>query len=476
MLVPERVSVGNSSPRRLTIIVLLLVALLLPGIAAAKTKTLVQKKYFRVTTGTSVSVTFSKPNVAGNLIVAYVVWDNGGAVSLADSRGNSYASAVGPTQVSGDPSSAQVFYAANIAAGTNTITATFATAITTRGVLYVHEYTGLDHLAPFDAAVTASGSSPTMASGPLSTSGANELLFVAGESNGTTVRRVTRGYKVRARKYGNVTADMLAPTAGSYAVGATQKGTSWIMQLVAFKPSGSVPPPPSGRYPLEVSANGRYLVDQDDRPFLIQGDSPQALTVNLSEAEAESFFANREAGGFNLVWVNLLCATYTGGRADGSTYDGIVPFTTPNDLSTPNEAFFARVDDMIRLAANHGLVVLLDPAETGSYLSVLLDNGVAKSRDYGRYLGTRYRSFDNIIWMSGNDFQSWMTPADDAVVQAVARGIHDTDDRHIHTVELDYSVSGSLDDPSWAPLSRLQYACRRRISGVPWSPALCSNS
>jgi len=33
--------------------------------------------------------------------------------------------------------------------------------------------------------------------------------------------------------------------------------------------------------------------------------------------------------------VNLLCATYTGGRADGSTYDGIVPFT-PNDLATPN--------------------------------------------------------------------------------------------------------------------------------------------
>jgi chitodextrinase len=57
--------------------------------------------------------------------------------------------------------------------------------------------------------------------------------------------------------------------------------------------------------------------------------------------------------------------------------------------------------------------------------------------------------------MSGNDFQSWPNPGDDAVVQAVARGIHDTDDRHIHTVELDYSVSGSLDDPSWAPLIEL---------------------
>src|SRR5262249_42814810 len=78
-----------------------------------------------------------------------------------------------------------------------------------------------------------------------------------------------------------------------------------------------------------------------------------------------------------------------------------------------------------------------------------------KARNYGRYLGTRYRNFDNIIWMSGNDFQSWENSGDDAVVQAVAQGIHDTDNRHIHTVELDYLVSGSLDDPTWPPLIEL---------------------
>ena len=212
---------------------------------------------------------------------------------------------------------------------------------------------------------------------------------------------------------------------------------------------------PHTAYPLKVGPTGRYLVDQQGTPFLIAGDSPQALMVNLSEAEADSFFADRQAAGFNTVWINLLCATYTGGRADGSTYDGIVPFTTEGDLSTPNERYFARVDDMLALAARHGLTVLLDPAETGSWLSVLDSNGVATSRDYGRYLGSRYRDVDNIVWMSGNDFQSWPNPGDDAVVQAVARGIQDRDDRHIHTVELDYQVSGSLDDPTWAPLIQL---------------------
>jgi hypothetical protein len=80
-------------------------------------------------------------------------------------------------------------------------------------------------------------------------------------------------------------------------------------------------------YPVKKSANGRYLVDQNDAPYLIVGDSPQALMVNISEAEAEAFFANRSAYGFNSVWINLLCTTYTGGRPDAGTLDGLHPFT-----------------------------------------------------------------------------------------------------------------------------------------------------
>ena len=211
-------------------------------------------------------------------------------------------------------------------------------------------------------------------------------------------------------------------------------------------------------YPLKVGPGSRYLVDQNGAPFLIAGDAPQSLIVNLSEAEADGYFADRAGLGFNSLWINLLCATYTAGRADGTTFDGIAPFTTPGDLSTPNEAYFTRVDHMLRLAAGHGLNVLLDPAETGSWLSVLVANGVTKARAYGQYLGGRYQSFDNIIWMSGNDFQSWRTASDDAAAQAVAQGIRDVDHRHIHTVELDYLTSSSSDDPSWVPLIQLDAA------------------
>src|SRR5439155_4593852 len=85
-------------------------------------------------------------------------------------------------------------------------------------------------------------------------------------------------------------------------------------------------------YPLRIGPTHRYLVDQRGAPFLIVGDSPQSLIANLSERLADKFFGNRNAAGFNAVWINLLCKTYTGGRSDGSTCAGIVPFTTPGNL------------------------------------------------------------------------------------------------------------------------------------------------
>jgi hypothetical protein len=191
---------------------------------------------------------------------------------------------------------------------------------------------------------------------------------------------------------------------------------------------------------------------------MIVGDSPQSLIVNLSVSDAKLFIANRAAAGFNSLWINLLCAKYTGGRPDGSTYDSIVPFTSAGDLATPNERYFRRVDTMIRLAGQYGMNVFLDPIETGGWLGVLQANGPAKAFAYGRYLGKRYAKYPNIIWMSGNDFQDWKTPATDAVVLAVAKGIRSVDRRHLQTIELNYLVSSSSDDARWRPLLGLDAA------------------
>jgi hypothetical protein len=211
-------------------------------------------------------------------------------------------------------------------------------------------------------------------------------------------------------------------------------------------------------YPLKASANNRYLVDQDNVPFLMIGDSPQALIGKLSEKEAATFIANRQAYGINALWINLLCNDTTGCKSDGTTFDGIAPFTEPGDLSTPNPAYFQRADDLIRLAAMYGIIVILDPIETIGWLDTLKANGLEKAFAYGQYLGTRYTDVPNIIWMHGNDFQSWRNSTNDALVRAVALGIRSEDSKHLHTVELNYMTSGSLDDASWAPIIGLNAA------------------
>ena len=206
---------------------------------------------------------------------------------------------------------------------------------------------------------------------------------------------------------------------------------------------------PTVAYPLKVSRNGRYLVDQHNAPFMIVGDSPQALIGDLSLEDAALYIAKRRAAGFNAFWVNLLCVRYTGCREDGTTFDGIPPFTTPGDLSTVNPAYFERAGAIIRLAERAGIAIFLNPIETGGWLGVLRENGVAKARAYGRFLGERYKSFSNIVWFNGNDFQTWSNRADDALVLAVAEGIRAGDPTHIHTIELNYLRSGSRDDPRW---------------------------
>ena len=189
----------------------------------------------------------------------------------------------------------------------------------------------------------------------------------------------------------------------------------------------------SVQYPLQISRNRRYLTDQRGRPFMILGDSPQAMIGNLSVSDAATFIADRKEAGFNSLLVDLLCAKYTGCRDDGTTIDRIAPFTTPGDLSTPNPKYFARADTIVRLAERSGMAVFLDPIETGGWLGVLRANGMKKAYTFGQYVGRRYKRFANIVWWHGNDFQTWRNRATMLSVLAVARGIRSVDPVHLQT-------------------------------------------
>lgn len=185
------------------------------------------------------------------------------------------------------------------------------------------------------------------------------------------------------------------------------------------------------------------------------------MIYKLTEAQMESYFADRQAHGFNTAgWIDVVCA----GRdypsnIYGATSDGIRPFTgfigggndwTHYDLRKPNEAYFTRLDHIVELAAKHGILVFLDPMETAGWLSTLRNNGLAAAYFYGQFLGSRYRKFANIAWLNGNDFLGCRNSGDDALVRAVATGILSADPGHIQTIEFNPPTGSSLDDPAWA--------------------------
>lgn len=185
-------------------------------------------------------------------------------------------------------------------------------------------------------------------------------------------------------------------------------------------------------YPVRIGPDHRHLVDQNGEPFLVQGDAPWSLIVGLTNEEAERYLETRRRQGFNSIIVNLIEHKF---RGPVNRY-GEGPFFTPGDFSTPNEKYFEHADWVIRKAAEKGIQVFLAPIYLGyigtdeGWIEELQVNGSEKARNWGRYVGKRYRGFDNIVWIIGGDRNPDKAREE---VDAVAQGIKETDDRHILT-------------------------------------------
>jgi hypothetical protein len=212
---------------------------------------------------------------------------------------------------------------------------------------------------------------------------------------------------------------------------------------------------------LKASGNRRYLVDQSNAPVLLVGDSPHSMFVNLNSTDLATYLANRQSHGFNILWVEGLCSDYISNcRRDLSTFDGIKPFTSGSDefnydVSTPNPAYWSRVDSYVNTAANYGMTILFDTWETGALMNLARVNGNTKMFNYGVFLGNRYKNVPNIIWITGNDFQTWTDSIDNELMKNVMAGIASVDNNHLQTTQLNYYASGSMDDPLLVPYTAL---------------------
>lgn len=221
-------------------------------------------------------------------------------------------------------------------------------------------------------------------------------------------------------------------------------------------------------FPLHVSADGRHLEDSLGRPFLINADAAWSLMVVPTQQEAEAYLEDRHQRGFNTVLVNLIERGF-GGPENAA---GDPPFIPANDFTAPNEAYFAYADWLIDRAAAKGMLVLLTPAYLGiqcgsqGWCEQMLDQPVSAMTTYGRYLGDRYRTRNNVLWVNGGDADAASFGAANHV-NAIANGIAERAPNQLQTAHCKRQESGidCYDEP-WLDVNTTYSNCDSTLDHV----------
>ncbi len=277
----------------------------------------------------SVAVTFTLAQTAGNLNVVAVGWNDTTSTvsSVSDSLGNNYVLAIGPTSGTGLRQS--IYYAAGIKAGSNTVTVRFNQAAKYVDVRAL-EYSGLDSANPLDVKAGAAGSGTTASSGNVTTTSANDMIFGAGM---TIARFNAAGSGFASRIIttpdADIAEDKTVSTTGSYGATAPNSSGNWVMQMVAFRSSGTTggssnpAPNVSAISPNSGTANGGAAVTitgtgfQSGAAVTIGGAAATGVTV-VSSTSITAKTPAHAAGAADVAVKNT--DNQTGGLSGGYTY------------------------------------------------------------------------------------------------------------------------------------------------------------
>lgn len=154
-------------------------------------------------------------------------------------------------------------------------------------------------------------------------------------------------------------------------------------------------------FPLRISDNGRYLTDAADNAFLYKADTGWWLFDKLSERNYGVYLDARKEMGFNTVQVMLAWTYYR------PNFYGEEPFLEACKVSTPNDAYWQRVDTFVQMAAEKDMLVNFVPLWLGysgeEWFKVLDKNTVEECYTFGQYLGERYADCSNVMWTIGGD-------------------------------------------------------------------------
>jgi Protein of unknown function (DUF4038) len=188
-------------------------------------------------------------------------------------------------------------------------------------------------------------------------------------------------------------------------------------------------------FPLKVSADGRHLADRSGRPFLVVGDTAWSLVAQLGEDDTARYLDDRSRRGFTAIIVNLIEHKFaTNAPADQR---GMQPFRSPGDFAHPDAAYFDAAHRVIEEAGRLGIAVWLCPAYLGwkggdeGFFKEIVHAGPDALRQYGRFVGARFKDLHNIVWMLGGDYA--LSPAERWVADDLAAGLLEGEARQIMT-------------------------------------------
>jgi len=199
-------------------------------------------------------------------------------------------------------------------------------------------------------------------------------------------------------------------------------------------------------YPVKVSENGRYLVDQKGNPVFWLGTTQWQLFREYKLEEARTILEKTKANGFAFAQVMVL------GVGDGTKANiyGEKPWASVDPL-TPNEAYFANVDAVLRIAQEYNVVISLTCYHQRWRQLITEKN----ARNWARWLAQRYQSVPNIVWSMTPEAKPEFVP----ILRELAAGLREGDGgAHLITFKPDpapYS-SSFIHEESWLDFNSMQ--------------------
>lgn len=221
---------------------------------------------------------------------------------------------------------------------------------------------------------------------------------------------------------------------------------------------------------VAASADNTHFVDQYGQPRLFVCEDVWGIAANAGawnsgdyEATFDTYFAQRAAQGYTAAEVSW--CSYPQSIAafvfdDGRDWDGAWPFTTTmNPTTAANETYWVRRDYMFAAAASNGITVVLNT--TTPFLSqtpapAQTSWSTAQWQAFGTFLGDRYQSTPNILWIVGDDYFGEL----DTGLNAWLATLRATGDTHLVSIQCYQEATSRQDifDLTKDPLAFCEHA------------------